>query len=865
MSMLRCSWPIVLVILLAIPTVPAIAQPAFSVDEDPRETAADPGDTFFSASTCDADDGDGSCASNVFNVPSPNLFDLDAVNVEATVEVCPANPPYTAGILFSIDDGDPGPGSGSPDNHTEIFFYDHCHLLGPGGSYHTSVKEASLGLGNDPPPIDYDDDVDAYSTRSIGAFYNSFWPILFSPDIPSNGGLGAGSEAHIWSVSMGSPTPTIWAGASEALGVPDPDHCDIDGITLGRLVNEQDWFLLFTTDAEADCGLDPGDIWLSLLYGSHSLYADDVTDLKIAVNEFQMVDIDALAVNEPPTGIEIIDPYDPPADEIFFKADWPNYAPSGVPDISQDHIQWPGTWCGPVAVANSLWWYDSEFECDRDRIVGDPAETEPNDTCDVADPLGEEPLMAGGLAGISDVDWFAFELPAKRQRTCRVMVSTCALRQPGDQDTVLSLYDGCSATGTPGDLIASNDDGCPPDSQSEIEVDLQTGKRYLVEVQSGPSSGFGGYHFSLGVDCSPVVQRDPDAPDDHSEYDPVPLVEYLVGCMNTDDAQGTGSGHTGTTPIEMRDCISSYIHARNLEDVLGATVSLNYPFNQIARWIEESFDIILNLGFWWQEPGTTDWIRCGGHYVTAAGVDRAGGTISLSDPALNNAETGAPGRVRGPNHADHAPAVGPPPDHDDMQNVSQDRYQAGPSLVNPGTWWSLPAYATDGTPTTCADVARWCMDPGWGQNPSYYPAGSPQEPCPDDAWLVSTEVELTVRVSFDKDFLCVFLDQNSSWPDNLRMRKGICNDVEDATPKDLIRGKLCNLRIPPTSPVPMIDLGHVQCLYDDSNRTEFGELSPNYTECMGAWFYLIRNSGDAHYGSVGPSMRTRLPDTGGCP
>ncbi|MEM3458479.1 MAG: cohesin domain-containing protein [Candidatus Bathyarchaeia archaeon] len=57
----------------------------------------------------------------------------------------------------------------------------------------------------------------------------------------------------------------------------------------------------------------------------------------------------------------------------YFKPPYPDYAPSGVPDFDQK--QWGtqmwinpfppvGTWsyCGPVAIANSLWWLDSEHE-----------------------------------------------------------------------------------------------------------------------------------------------------------------------------------------------------------------------------------------------------------------------------------------------------------------------------------------------------------------------------------------------------------------------------------------------------------------------------------------------------------------------
>jgi uncharacterized repeat protein (TIGR01451 family) len=45
---------------------------------------------------------------------------------------------------------------------------------------------------------------------------------------------------------------------------------------------------------------------------------------------------------------------------------WEDYAPSGMPDFDQRQDQWSSgaisTHCGPVAMANSLWWFDSKFE-----------------------------------------------------------------------------------------------------------------------------------------------------------------------------------------------------------------------------------------------------------------------------------------------------------------------------------------------------------------------------------------------------------------------------------------------------------------------------------------------------------------------
>ncbi len=53
---------------------------------------------------------------------------------------------------------------------------------------------------------------------------------------------------------------------------------------------------------------------------------------------------------------------------IFWKAGgWRDYAPSGIPDFDQKQYAWRNasgqwTYCGPVAAANSLWWFDSKFE-----------------------------------------------------------------------------------------------------------------------------------------------------------------------------------------------------------------------------------------------------------------------------------------------------------------------------------------------------------------------------------------------------------------------------------------------------------------------------------------------------------------------
>jgi hypothetical protein len=51
---------------------------------------------------------------------------------------------------------------------------------------------------------------------------------------------------------------------------------------------------------------------------------------------------------------------------LYWKPTYPNYAPSGMPDFDEkQNASWQSgghySYCAPVAVANSLWWLDSEF------------------------------------------------------------------------------------------------------------------------------------------------------------------------------------------------------------------------------------------------------------------------------------------------------------------------------------------------------------------------------------------------------------------------------------------------------------------------------------------------------------------------
>jgi len=51
----------------------------------------------------------------------------------------------------------------------------------------------------------------------------------------------------------------------------------------------------------------------------------------------------------------------------YYKAPYPDYAPVGMPDFDQKQNGWMGamqswSFCGPVALANCFWWFDSKYE-----------------------------------------------------------------------------------------------------------------------------------------------------------------------------------------------------------------------------------------------------------------------------------------------------------------------------------------------------------------------------------------------------------------------------------------------------------------------------------------------------------------------
>ena len=73
---------------------------------------------------------------------------------------------------------------------------------------------------------------------------------------------------------------------------------------------------------------------------------------------------------------------DTAGDEWYYLPSYPNYAPCGLPDFDQRQQEdWKNrrgfyTFCGPVSLANILWWFDSKYE-NLDGTPGDGNDTYP--------------------------------------------------------------------------------------------------------------------------------------------------------------------------------------------------------------------------------------------------------------------------------------------------------------------------------------------------------------------------------------------------------------------------------------------------------------------------------------------------------
>ena len=180
-----------------------------------------------------------------------------------------------------------------------------------------------------------------------------------------------------------------------------------------------------------------------------------------------------------------------------------------------------------------------------------------------------------------------------------------------------------------------------------------------------------------------VWSYDPFVWDDHHYSNTVPLIDDLAWYF------GTNQGIVGTDPISMFLGTHQYLRDHGLWDDYIVTLVEQPDFYWITDEVMRSEDVILLLGFYEWIEADQRWARVGGHYVNVAGVDPTPGAeqIAFSDPFIDNAEWGGPGRVLSGTLIPHQPIPGHTPEvHNDAGNVSHDVYFMMDTDSPGGTW-----------------------------------------------------------------------------------------------------------------------------------------------------------------------------------
>ena len=336
----------------------------------------------------------------------------------------------------------------------------------------------------------------------------------------------------------------------------------------------------------------------------------------------------------------------------YMKSPYPDYAISGMPDF--DQRQWgtynwtdpAGRWshCGPVAVANSLWWLDSEFEPNTippPTIIDNYPLVQAYGPWDDHDPQNVAPLVEH-LAYLMDTDGV---------RTGIVKLGTNVF----DMQAGITQYLSWSGVNPLGDV----------DGDGNVTINDQL----IVEAAMGTTPGTPGW--DIRADIWPVTTSYPPVADNIIDSNDLDLVLTNMG------ATGRFYEHTVMAP----------------------------PWEIIVDEVLRCQDVVLLIAPWYFDG--QEWYRYdeAAHFVTVAGLNATTWEIVLSDPINDNAEAGGPGEVPIP-HA-HPPPEPPYITHNNASLVSHDMYPVieepcpgGPlalvgypgSIANPqGTIWQIEA------------------------------------------------------------------------------------------------------------------------------------------------------------------------------
>jgi hypothetical protein len=287
----------------------------------------------------------------------------------------------------------------------------------------------------------------------------------------------------------------------------------------------------------------------------------------------------------------------------------PMSIPPAAPRPADTDIYW--TWCGPLAVANSIWWFDSKYES---NTIPPPAikDTFPLVTSynpgvwDDHDPQNVKPFVEH-IAFLMDCD-------GMRTKLCHDGSTVW------DMQAGITQYLSWSGVNPQGDV-----DGNGIVDQNDLAI---------VSVAMGSKPGDANWNMS--ADIWPETVTGPYTADNVIDHNDLDLVNENLG-------------KTGLF----------YEHTSGL-----------YPsFYYIEEEVERCQDVVLCLGFYDQSTGE----RQGGHFVTVAGVNSNTYQLLISNPIRDDFEGGfTPGESPVP-HV-HMPPEPPYITHNNASLVSHDAY-----------------------------------------------------------------------------------------------------------------------------------------------------------------------------------------------
>jgi hypothetical protein len=297
--------------------------------------------------------------------------------------------------------------------------------------------------------------------------------------------------------------------------------------------------------------------------------------------------------------------------------------PMSIPPEPSEPADPYWTWCGPLAVANSIWWFDSKYES---NAIPPPAisDTYPLVTSynpgvwDDHDPRNVQPFVEH-LAYLMDCD-------GMRTRICHDGTTVW------DMQAGITHYLSWSGVNPLGDV---NGDGIVDETDWNLVIDA---------MGSRP----GDSNWNLACDIWPVTTAYP------------PTTDNIVGDMDL-ELVGAHMGEKG----------QFYEHTTGL-----------YPsFSYIEEEVMRCQDVVLLLAFF--QNGDRD----GGHFVTVAGVNSTASQYQLliSNPIRDDFEGGGTPAGRSP--VPHVHGLVPPyTTHNNASLVSQDAWTVRYNAVG-GYWY----------------------------------------------------------------------------------------------------------------------------------------------------------------------------------